>query len=424
MNSKTLFATDDPDFVSFQYGAPGKDLMPSDVMAAASASFWNDIDVNYTYLQYGPTLGDAEFLTELQSFLSKFHATPVRQECLAITSGASQSFSNIITLFTTHKTRIIIENPTYFLALKVLEDHGFNANEFINVPTDHDGLDVEYFETLLEREAEGGLVGGQAEPHKYSYLLYLVPTYSNPSGRSTSLARREKIVQLARKFDVLVVCDDVYNLLPLSSQQPPERLVALDLKKSFASSPGEREFGNVVSNNSFSKILAPGMRLGWIEASPYMLNFLSKSGIMNSGGSPNHIVSGLVLSAMSLGGLESHIAMLKKVYAERMHAMCDYLEVNLPQGVVFDRPEGGFFIWVRLPEGHDAFEIQQANQKGLLYRGKKLAAVKMSYAPGRLFTVDPKASGNCLRLTFAFFGKEKLLEGCERLCALLKEALA
>ncbi|KAI9352833.1 pyridoxal phosphate-dependent transferase [Obelidium mucronatum] len=431
MNTKTLFSTDDPDYVAFQYGAPGKDLMPSAVMTAASNAFWSDIDQNYTFMQYGPALGDTEFLKQLQEFLAKEYKDPsIRQDCLAITAGASQSFSNIISLFTTHETKIIIENPTYFLALKVLEDHGFKAQEFVSIPTDHDGLNVDQLEAFfLSDSSRCNDDVAQGDAHRFKYLMYLVPTYSNPTGRTTSLERRRKLVTLARKHNVLVVCDDVYNLLPLStaaeSSQPP-RLVSLDLSETLNNPRGSSDFGNVISNNSFSKIMAPGMRLGWIEGSPHMMSFLSKSGIMNSGGSPNHIVSGLVLNAMRLGGLKNHLEMLKQVYAERMNSMCDYLAKNFPACVEFERPEGGFFIWVILPKGHDAFEIQEANQgrNNGLYRGKKVTGVKMSYAPGRLFTVDPKGeNANCLRLTFAFYEREKLLDGCARLCSLLKQVL-
>ncbi|ORY48137.1 PLP-dependent transferase [Rhizoclosmatium globosum] len=417
MNTKTLFSTDDPDFVAFQYGAPGKEVMPTAVMTAASTAFWSAIETNYTYLQYGPALGDIDFLTSLQSFLkTHYNDASVHTDSLALTSGASQSFSNILTLFTTESTKVIIENPTYFLALNVLEDHGFKKDAFLNVPTDEDGLDVGYLEKLLERESVGMT---KAEGRKYSFLMYLVPTYSNPTGRSTSEARRERIVALARKYDVLVVCDDVYQLLPLTETQPPRRLVYFD-----GEGRGKNGYGNVISNNSFSKLLAPGLRLGWIEAAPGLISYLGTSGIMNSGGSPNHVTSGLVLSAMQLGGLDSHLSMLKEVYSERMNAMCDYLEQNLPNLVKFQRPKGGFFIWVCLPEGHDAFEIQRAAQSGgsVLYRGKRLPSVKMSYAPGRLFSAIP-GSENCLRLTFAFYEKEKLVEGCERLCVLLKQVL-
>ncbi|KAJ3071386.1 hypothetical protein HDU98_005416 [Podochytrium sp. JEL0797] len=416
MTKKTLFDVDDADVVAFQYGAPGKDLLPSDVFAAASAAFFGAADTNHTFLQYGPAKGDGDFLNHLRDFLAeKYSDASLRHDSLCLTSGASQSFFNIIALLTTKETKIIVESPTYFLALNVLQDHGFNKDHFINVPTDSDGLDVDHLESVLASATN--VPGMQKQPHKFTYLLYLVPTFSNPTGRTTSLERRHKIIQLARKHDILVVCDDVYQMLPLTNAPPPTRLVSLDTVE-----PGH--LGNVISNNSFSKILAPGLRLGWMEASPAMVSLFSRSGLMNSGGSPNHLVSGLVLSVMQRGGLDAHVARLRGEYADRMNAMCDYLEINLPGGVKVERPKGGFFIWVILPKGEDAFEIQQANQhRGMLYHGKALTPVKMSYAPGRLFSVDPRAAGNCIRLTFAFYPKQKLLEGCERLCRLLKEAL-
>ncbi|KAI8840305.1 pyridoxal phosphate-dependent transferase [Chytriomyces cf. hyalinus JEL632] len=429
--------SNDPHHVSFQYGAPGEALMPTQVMAAASEAFWRDKS-NYTYLQYGPTLGDSEYRRHLAEFLSLRYADTVREERLALTGGATASFSNIITLFTTKKTRILVEDPTYFLALKsripfsglmpinqVLQDHGFDPSKFLSIPTDEDGLDVAKLEQMLDANKNTGF--DSTDSSKYLFLLYMVPTYSNPTGRSTSLKRRNQLIQLARKHNVLIVCDDVYQLLPLApSAVPPARLVSLDTAGSTASESSFR--GHVISNNSFSKIMAPGLRLGWIETHPSLLAHISRSGIMNSGGSPNHIVSGIITTALKQGGVAAHLDFLQREYAVRLDAMCDALQAGLPVGVSFVKPEGGFFIWLELPAGHDAFEILHAMQTGGLYQGKKLLArVKMSFAPGRLFTSSSDKGGrfsNCLRLTFAFYPKEQLLVGVQGLCALLKEALA
>ncbi|KAJ3226837.1 hypothetical protein HDU78_010174 [Chytriomyces hyalinus] len=424
MDQKTLFPTDDPHHVSFQYGAPGEALMPTQVMAAASEAFWRDKS-NYTYLQYGPTLGDSEYRRHLAEFLSVRYADTVREERVALTGGATASFSNIITLFTTKKTRILVEDPTYFLALKVLQDHGFDPANFLSVPTDENGLDVVQLLQMLEANKSTDF--DSTDSSKYAFLLYMVPTYSNPTGRSTSLKRRNQLIQLARKHNVLIVCDDVYQLLPLApSAAPPARLVSLDTADSALSESSFR--GHVISNNSFSKIMAPGLRLGWIETHPSLLAHISRSGIMNSGGSPNHIVSGIITTALKQGGVAAHLDFLQREYAARLDAMCDALQVGLPVGVSFVKPEGGFFIWLELPAGHDTFEILHAMQTGGLYQGNKLLTrVKMSFAPGRLFTSSSEKGGrfsNCLRLTFAFYPKEQLLVGVQRLCALLKEALA
>ncbi|KAJ3393022.1 hypothetical protein HDU84_002962 [Entophlyctis sp. JEL0112] len=365
---------------------------------------------------FNMAIGSDEFLEEVSTFLSQEYGDSVEKDCLALTSGASQSFANILSLFTTKLTKIIVEDPAYFLALNVLEDHGFSKQDFISVPSEVTGFNVDYLEHILRKES-ARFEQADSAFHKFSYLLYFVPTFSNPTGRTTLLHKRERLIQLAREFDILIMCDDVYQMLPLiDGHKVPERLIAIDRA-------GRTGVGNVISNNSFSKIMAPGLRLGWIEASPVLVSLLSKSGLMNSGGSPNHIVSGLVATALKSGDVKQHLEMLKKVYSERMNALYDFLRDNLPHGVELEeRPLGGFFIWITLPDKHDAFLIQQASSQGLEYNGRILKKQKMSYAPGRIFSSN--RYGNCIRLSFAFYSKEKLLDGARRLCELLTEALA
>ena len=178
-------------------------------------------------------------------------------DSLAVTNGASGSFSNIITLFThPTKTRFIIENPTYFLAIRVLEDHGISRESTIKIPVDQDGLRVDVLEETLQSEEEPVLPPSVCGEKRFKYLLFLVPSFSNPTGISLSLERRKRLVELARKHDILVVCDDVYHLLHLgtstadadadqpqgTSCRPPPRVVSFDLL--------DNSFGNVISNQA------------------------------------------------------------------------------------------------------------------------------------------------------------------------------
>ncbi|KAJ3328292.1 Peptidyl-prolyl isomerase cwc27 [Blyttiomyces sp. JEL0837] len=299
MEDLTLFPTNDPDFVSFEFGAPGKDLLPSDLIKkAADACFSSPASENY--LQYGPSLGSLPFREVLADFLTNEYQeqAPVTSDKLVITNGASGSFS------------------------KVLEDHGIGRDSTIKIPIDDDGLRVDLLEKAIENsppveDFPPSLFGEK----RFKYLLFLVPTYSNPTGRTLSTERRAKLVEIARKHDILVVCDDVYHLLPFEGSRPPPRLVSFDLDTN--------GFGNVISNQSFSKILAPGLRLGWVEASTGIIQQYLKSGLMYSGGCPNHVTSGIIEKAIRSGDVKQHLHRLRTIYRERMNAMVDYLQANL-----------------------------------------------------------------------------------------------
>ncbi|KAJ3217413.1 hypothetical protein HDU67_007996 [Dinochytrium kinnereticum] len=257
----------------------------------------------------------------LAKFLSRHYQSEVKHESISLTNGASQSFSNIISLFTIpNVTQVIIENPTYFLAIRVLEDHGIDRKSTWKIPVDENGLLVDELKKVLEQNPSPKLPPPIKDEKRFPYLLFLVPTFSNPSGTTLSHERREALVKLARQHDILVVCDDVYQLLPFGNNLPPQRVYHFDRGSTF---------GNVISNQSFSKILAPGSRLGWIEAGPGIINQYEKSGLMYSGGSPNHFFSGMATSALKLGLLDSHLAFLRGIYQQRMEIMCNFLRTQM-----------------------------------------------------------------------------------------------
>ncbi|KAJ1552573.1 hypothetical protein HK405_010799 [Cladochytrium tenue] len=414
MADLTLFPTDDPDMISFQYGAPGPDLLPRQALLEAAQHCLSQPSA-HTYVQYGPSLGCKKFRTQLAEFLTDAHGpgeAPVSRDNLVVTNGASGSFSKYaftVNIPARQTTKFIIENPTYFLAIRVLEDHGISRNDTLKVPTDEDGLRVDVLAELLEREPVPETPPSLFGEKRFKYLLFLVPTYSNPNGITLPLERRKALLALARKHDVLVVCDDVYHLLGFGAPPPP-RLVSLDL---------DSEFGNVISNQSLSKIMGPGVRLGWVEGAKGIVGQYLKSGLMYSGGSPNHLTSGILGSAIETGSLKENLALMKSVLEKRMCAMYDYLRENLPKSVAMTKPLGGYFIWIELPRGVDTFEIFHAVKAGSSYRGKPVPQLKVSFAPGNLFSSDA-SHGHCLRLTYAHYNEEQLLKGLERLVHVLK----
>ncbi|KNC99088.1 uncharacterized protein SPPG_06034 [Spizellomyces punctatus DAOM BR117] len=410
----TLFPTDDPTLISFDYGAPGPDLLPVKLIPIAAQTRFARDDADHA-LQYGPVLGDKEFRVELAKFLTKEYAdVPVNYENLAVTSGATQSFFNIITLFTYSKTIFLVEDPTYFLAIRMLADHGFSGDRLIPIPTDEHGLQVDAVAETLSR-----LSSTQSDdtcpPGRYPYLLYLVPNHNNPTGSTLISTRREQLVKLARKHNVLVVCDDVYNLLHYDPTTPPtKRVVAYDdLKGS----------GNVISNCSFSKIFAPGVRVGWIEAATGIINRLAGSGVMYSGGSPNHLTTGLLTSLLQTSHFSQNLVSLRTTYATRMNAMITTLQTHLPPTAHFVPPKGGYFIWITLPPHINTTQLKQALFSSSTTANpvfSSLVKERVSFKPGAEFSLKGDTCQNCLRLSFAYYDVNILVEGCKRLCRVLK----
>lgn len=250
-------------------------------------------------LLYGPHQGHPPLRESLAHWLTDVYeptAGSVTPDRLCITNGASGNLANILLKFTdpSYTRNVFMVEPTYFLACPIFEDCGFSG-KLRGVPEDaSDGIDLDY----LRRQLELAEIGARAscerrgvadEPiakrgpnysHIYKYVVYCVPTYSNPSGCTYTLRLRERLVALAREYDALVVSDDVYDFLswpedPASERdavtKPPPRLVDID-----RSMPGCMELGNCVSNGSFSKIVGPGVRVGWSECTAAFATQLSE----------------------------------------------------------------------------------------------------------------------------------------------------
>jgi len=304
---------------------------------------------------------------------------PVDPAYLLVTNGASQAIDLICTLFSKAGDTIFVEEPTYFLARKIFADHHLKP---VALPMDADGLIIAAVEAELKRTRPA--------------FLYTIPTYHNPTSACLSDARRKQLAGLCRRYDILVVADEVYHPLSYASV-PPTPLAA------FCTS------ANVISLGSFSKILAPGLRLGWLQAAPEVIERIVRCGLLDSGGGLNPFTSGVVRSAMELGLMDENLALLKKTYSHRMQSMCAALRSKLPAAVQFTEPAGGFFIWLSLPEGTDTLDL--------------LAKAKLrnvEFMPGPKFS-SRQGLKNCLRLSFAYYDTPDLLKGIERLAAVIDE---
>lgn len=208
------------------------------------------------------------------------------------------------------------------------------------------------------------------------------------------------LVKLARKYDILIACDDVYNLLTYDDNIPPKRLYAYDEFEA-------HDFkGNVISNGTFSKILAPGVRVGWMECPPRIVDKFRNSGVLTSGGAINHYSSGIITSLIELGLAEQQLKACLGNYKEQRDALFDSLDRFLPDGCSYIKPKGGYFIWIKLPVNCDGDALCQHLQN----------KYKVFAICGKRFSIKNEFR-NFLRLSFAFHPSELLREAGVKLCA-------
>ena len=360
-----------PDFIDFGVGHPAAALLPRELLRQAAAARLGQADSSL--LQYGLEQGDGYFRLALANFLAAQYGFAVGMDELFVTNGASLALDLICTLYTQPGDVVFVEEPSYFLALRIFADHRLQV---VSIPTDADGLDVDALAQALAVQRPA--------------LLYTIPTHQNPAGCTLPLARRQRLVELSEQHGFLIVADEVYHLLSYGAPPPPP----------FARFTGG---GTVFSLGSFSKILAPGLRLGWVQAAPQHLQRLVQSGLLDSGGGLNPLTSGIVRVLLEEGGQAAWLAHLHTTYRARLTALSAALHRELGDLAHFAEPQGGYFFWVRLPAQVDTAALmpQAADQK-------------VGYRPGVRFS-SRDSLHNYLRLSFAFYDAPQLEEGVRRL---------
>jgi DNA-binding transcriptional MocR family regulator len=364
-----------PGVIDLGLGNPPLSLLPLETIRSAAGKALSRDD--NSFLQYGAEQGDGYFRLALSKFLSKGYGFQVMPESLFTTTGISNGLDLLCTLFTEAGDTIFVEEPSYFLALKIFADHRLRV---IPIEMDEDGLILESLEEKLTR-------------YKPKFL-YTIPTHQNPSGRTLTEARRARLVELSQQFDFLLLADEVYQLLNYNGRPP----------KSFGA---YTHVENVVSFGSFSKILAPGLRLGWLQAHPNKINRLVTSGLLDSGGGLNPFTSTVVREVIESGGLEENVNRLIEIYSPRVALMDSLLREHLPEAK-YSVPRGGYFFWIRLPEEIDAAQLRQ-----------KAQASKADIRQGALFS-SQNGLKNYMRLCFVFHEENEIEEGIIRLKECLK----
>jgi 2-aminoadipate transaminase len=380
-SSTSLLAAQKHDVVRFAMGSPAHEFVPVGVFNDIAATL-HDAD-SYTY---GATEGEPRLLAALLGYLA---STPeaTTEERVTITSGGMQGLDLAFKLFVDPGDLVVVESPTYTNGSATALSYGA---ELLEVPMDADGLDVDELERLVE-------AGGRAPK-----AIYTIPNFQNPSGTTLSTARRVRLIELARRWNAVIIDDDPYGLL---------RFAGEDL-------PGFRELSGedplVFSVRTFSKILAPGLRVGWVDADPSLRQLVinAKQAMDTCTNVPaQHVVAEFIRR----GGLDAHLAGLRREYRSRKAAMMDSIGRHLAGRVRTTDPEGGFFLWVTLLGPDAAVDSRRLFEIAL--------AEGVAFIPGPALSAGGRFP-DAFRLCFASSDPERTEEGIRRLAGALDLARA
>ncbi|EOO03820.1 putative aminotransferase protein [Phaeoacremonium minimum UCRPA7] len=424
-------------------GWPSPNLLPAELLKTAASRALSNPEIFVPGLQYGPDPGYQPLRKELAKFLSDFYSTTPDAERICITGGASQSVACILQSFTepVYTQAVWVIAPCYYLACPIFEDSGFK-NRLKAVPEDDEGVDLEWLEKGLqsfEASDPGKPVYKQPNPFRkaYRHIVYVVPTCSNPSGKTMSLRRRKELVQLARKYNALVICDDVYDFLqwPIATSEvrssatsPPPSILPRLSDIDFAMGPSShdpegQQFGHAISNGSFSKIVGPGIRTGWVEGTRDFAFGLAQTGSTKSGGAPSQFGAMTVCEMMKSGDLARHLEeSCRPALQHRHRLMMDAIHEHLgPFGIeVMDsnvkdvQVYGGYFVWITFPDGPTAQDIAERASED----------ENLIVPPGEMFEVkgdeETVKFENSIRLCYSWEEEDDMVEGVRRLGRVIK----
>lgn len=367
--------------IDFGKGHPSADLLPFDAMAEAGAVVMERHDP--TTLQYGAERGPLGLREEIAAYANRrqAHGAALAPDGLVVTGGISQALDLLCTLVTKPGDVMLVEEPTYHLAKLVFRDHGLRQ---VGVASDAGGMVPEALDEALSRHPGAS--------------VYLVPAFGNPTGASLDPGRAKRIVEVSEHHGAWLLADEVYRYLSFSNQP----------QGSLAGHGASR----VVALNSFSKILAPGLRLGWLVAAPEVLARFENSGLLQSGGGMNPLVGALVEHALRSGAADAHLTKLNAAFEQRAAVLSAALRHHLPTAE-FMEPRGGYFIWLRVPGVADTAgaTLRQAVANGV------------RFAPGAAFSTSDMQHDR-MRLSFAHYAPANLELGSARLAAALTSASA
>lgn len=373
-----LKLTQQPQIISFAGGLPAPESFPIEELTKIGRMVLEDTGVQA--LQYGSTEGYPPLREAISKRMAKTKVD-VKADDILVTSGSQQGLDFAAKIFINPGDIIVCESPTYLGAINAFKAY---EPEFIEIDTDKDGMIMEDLEDTLKNNDK-------------VKFIYVIPDFQNPSGKTWSIDRRKKLVELANKYNVVILEDNPYGELRFEGEILPA-IKHYD------------EEGRVIFLGTFSKILCPGLRLGWVAASPEILNKF----IMVKQGAD---LQSSTISQMEVArfieqyDLDDHINKIIDLYRERRDLMMKTIEEEFPKEASYTYPEGGLFTWVVLPEYMNAREL-----------AVKALEQNVAYVPGGSFYPNG-GNENTFRLNYSNMDNERIVEGIKRLGKVLKDAV-
>lgn len=372
-----LKLTSQPDVISFAGGLPSPDLFPVEQMKEAANVVMDES--GRVAMQYSTTEGYPALRQHIADRMLAKNNIKTDVDHILVTSGSQQGLDFSARVFLNKDDIVLLESPSYLGAV-----NAFKACEpkFIEVPTDKNGMIMEELEKILAKEDR-------------VKMIYVIPDFQNPSGRTWTLERRHKFMEIINKYEIPVVEDNPYGELRFENETLPA-LKSLDTK------------GLVIFLGTFSKILAPGYRLGWVCAEDDILqkyNFMEQAASLQAS-----TISQMETSKfLDMYNLDDHVAKIKEVYKKRRDVMLKTMEEEFPEGVEFTHPDGGLFTWVILPEYMDAKEL-----------APQCLELKVAYVPGGSFFPNG-GHENTFRLNYSCMSEDKIEIGIKRIAEVIKK---
>ena len=379
--------TQKPEIISFAGGLPAPDVFPLEEFQRACTVVLKESGAQA--LQYGTTEGYLPLREMIAENIARY-AIEISPDNIMITSGSQQALDLIGRLFINRGDRILVESPTYLGALQAWNAYGA---EYVSVPMDENGMETDKLEKALRSGVK---------------FIYVLPNFQNPSGGTLSLERRLELIKLADNYGVPIVEDDPYGQLRYEGSHIR---TILDLDSDFHKRNGDQYSGNVIYMSTFSKLLAPGLRVAWVIAPQEVIRRL----VMAKQAADLHTATLNQYVAHEIGKtgfIDRHVPKIREIYKERRDIMLETMAEYFPTEVNWTRPKGGMFLWGIMPEYLDAAEVL-----------KVAIERNVAFVPG--FAFHPNGGGdNTMRLNFSFCDPDTIREGIYRLGTVLKEQIA
>ena len=378
-----LKSTSDPEVISFAAGNPAPESFPVDAIRKVSAEIFDEQPI--TALQYGITEGYAPLVEKLTEIMKERNHIGTDNDSLIVTSGATQVMALLTKSLCNEGDVIACEDPSFIGSLNCFRSYNCSL---AGVPIEADGIDTNALEETLKNDTD----------HRIKFL-YTIPNFQNPGGVTMSWEKRKKVYELACQYDIIVLEDNPYGTIRVAGDDVPA-IKTLDTE------------GRVVYAGTFSKIISPGIRVGYAVGPKEILAKMTV-GKQTEDVHTAMFNQMLVYRWLCEYNLEEHLSNNQAIYRKKLNLMCDCIDSELGDAVTYVRPEGGLFIWCRLDDRIDMLEFC-----------KRAVEKKVAVVPGTAFLTDTAGTTPYVRVNFSTPTDEDIVEGVKRLGQVAKEMLA